>query len=85
MRCRREAERLRLRIVLGMQVRLDLAITDDDHGEDEAKDRGAHSDHAREADCLEHDVAKTGKFVRLDDFHYDRRAWRLHRTIVQHG
>ena len=43
------------------------------------------ADRAREADRLEHDVAKTGDLVRLDDFHYDRRARRLHRLDCTAG
>ncbi len=77
-----EAERLRLLILFGMQARLDLPEADDDDGQDEAEEQGAHRDHTREADGLEHDVAKTGHLVRLDNLHYDGRAWRLHRTSV---
>ena len=78
-----EAERLRLLILVGMQARLDLPEADDDNGQDEAEEQGAHRDHTREADGLEHDIAKTGHLVRLDDFHYDWRARGLHRTSVQ--
>jgi hypothetical protein len=80
---RRQSERLRLDVLVGMQASLDFAIHDNDDGQDEAEERGTHSNHTREADRLEHDVAEAGNLVRLDDFHYDWRAWRLHRTIVQ--
>ena len=71
---RRQAQRLRLRILVGMETRVDLSIADDDHGQHEAEEGSAHSNHAREADRLEHDVAEAGDLVRLDDFDYDRRG-----------
>jgi len=80
---RRQAERLRLRILVRMQTSLNLAVADDDEGQREAEEDSTHSDHAREAHRLEHDVAEAGDLVGLDDFHYDGRAWRLHRSIVQ--
>ena len=43
MRCRRQAERLRLCILVGMKTRVDFAIADDDHGQHEAEEHGAHS------------------------------------------
>jgi hypothetical protein len=81
----RQAERLRLGILVWMQMSLNLAVADDDYGEREAKQDGANSNHTREAHRLEHDVAEPGDLVGLDDFHYDWRAWRLHRSIVLHG
>ena len=75
---RRQSQRLRLRILVGMETGVDLSIADDDHGEHEAEEGSADSNHAREADCLEHDIAEAGDLVGLDDFHYDWRAWRLH-------
>ena len=83
MRRRCEAERLRLFVLGGMQTRGDFAVPDNDHGQHEAEDRRAQRNHAREADGLEHDIAETGDLVRLDDFHHNRRAWRLHRSSVQ--
>ena len=83
--CRREAERLRLGVFVGMQASLNLAVADDDDGQYEAEEHGAHGNDAREADRLEHDIPKAGDFIALDDFHYDRRAWRLHRSIGTWG
>jgi len=80
---RRQSQRLRLRILLGMEAGVDLSIADDDDGQHEAEKGCAHSNHAREADRLEHDVAEPGDLVGLDDFYYDGRAWRLHPTSVQ--
>ena len=85
MRRRGEAERLRLRILIGMQARLDFAKTDDHDGQDKAKEHCAHADHTGEADRFEHDIAKISDLVRLNDFHYDRCARRLHGTSVQQG
>ncbi len=82
MTCRRQSERLRLRILLGMQTGVDLSIADDHHGQDETEDGSAHSNHAGQADCLEHDVAEPRDLVGLNDFYYDGRAWRLHDSIV---
>jgi len=79
---RRQSQRLRLRILLGMETGVDLPIADDDHGQYEAEEGSAHSNDAREADRLEHDIAETGNLVGLDDFYYDGRAWCLHRSIV---
>ena len=80
---RRQTQRLRLRILVRMQTRLDLAVADDDHGQHEAEEGGAYSNRTREADRLDHDVTEAGDLVGLDDFYYDGRAWRLHRSIVQ--
>lgn len=85
MRGRRQAEGLRLSILVGMKTCFDFAIADDDHGQHEAEEHSAYRDYARKADRLEHDVAKTRDLVRLDDFDYDRRGRRLHQTIVQQG
>ena len=78
----RQTERLRLRVFLGVQASLNLAVANDDDGEHHAEERRADCNHTREADGLEHDVAEPGDFVPLDDFHYDRRAWCLHCLIV---
>ena len=80
--CGRQTERLRRRVFLGMQARLNLAVPDDNDRQHHAEERRADSNHTREADGFEHDIAEPGDFVPLDDFHYDRRAWSLHRLIV---
>lgn len=80
--CGRQTERLRLRVFLWMQASLNLPVADDDSGQHHAEECCADSNHTREADSLEHDIAEPGDLVSLDDFHYDRRAWCLHWLIV---
>ena len=82
MLCGSQTERLRLRVFLGVQASLNLAVPDDDDGQHDAEERCADGNHTREADRLEHDIAEPGYLVPLDDFHYDRRAWCLHCSIV---
>ena len=54
---RRQSQRLRLRILLGMETGVDLSIADDDHGEHEPK-RSRPQQSLLEADLLAHDVAE---------------------------
>ena len=77
-----EAERLRLRVLVRMEARVNLAITDDHCGEQQPEQEGAHADGSCQADRFNHDVTESGDLVCLDDFHYDGRAWRLHALIV---
>lgn len=83
MRGRRQSERLGLGILVGMETRVDFSIADHDRRQHETEERSANNNHTREADRLQHDVTEAGNLVRFDDFHYDGRAWRLHRSIVQ--
>jgi len=78
----RQAERLRLGLFFGMQPSVNLAVADDDDGQSQAEERSADSNHSGQADGLEHDIAQSGNFVPLDDFHYDRRTGGLHGSIV---
>ena len=83
--CRSEAEGLCLGVFVRMQASLNLTVANDDEGQYDAEKRGAHDDDPGEADRVEHDIPKTGDFVALDDSYYDRRAWRLHASIVLQG
>jgi hypothetical protein len=82
---RGQSQRLGLGVLVGMKTSVDLPISDDDRCEDETEQHGAHGDHARETDRLDHDVAEARDFVGFDDSHYDWRTWRLHQSIVQQG
>ena len=78
-----QPERLSLCVILWMQTRVDFPVADDDDGKNEAEQCGTDRDNAREADRFQHDIAKPGDFVPLNDLHYDGGAWRLHHSIVQ--
>ena len=80
--CRSEAEGLCLGVFVRMQASLNLTVANDDDGQYDAQKCGAHDDDPGEADRVEHDIPKAGDFIALDYFYYDRRAWRLHSSIV---
>jgi hypothetical protein len=80
--CRSEAEGLCLGFFVRMQASLNLTVANDDDGQYDAEERGAHDDDPREADRVEHDIPKAGDFIALNDFHYDRCTGRLHASIV---
>ena len=80
---RRETERLGLDVLVRVEPGVDLPIADDQGRQDQPEEGRADDDRARQSDCVEHDVAKPGDFVWLDDFHYDRRLRDLHHSIVQ--
>lgn len=80
--CRSEAERLGLRVVVGVQAGLNLPVADDDDGQYDAEKQCANGNNAREADRLEHDIPEAGDLIALHDSYDDRSAWRLHRPIV---
>ena len=80
--CRSQTEGLCLGVFVRMQASLNLTVANDDDGQYDAEKHGANDDDPREADRVEHDIPKAGDFIALDYFYYDRRAWRLHTSIV---
>jgi hypothetical protein len=85
MTCWGQAERLCLNVLVRVKASLNLPVADNHHCQHQTEERCTYSNHARKTYRLEHGVAESGDFVRLDDLHYDWRAWRLHRSIVQHA
>jgi len=80
--CRSQTEGLCLGVFVRMQASLNLTVANDDDGQYDAEERGAYDNDACESDRLEHDIPKAGDLIAFDDSHYDRRAWRLHASIV---
>ena len=72
--CRSEAEGLCLGVFVRMQASLNLPVANDDDGQYDAEEPGAHGDDPRKADRVEHDIPKAGDFVAFDDFHDDQRT-----------
>src|SRR5687767_15773363 len=71
---RRKPERLRLGSgVFGLESRGELAITNEDSGQDETEQKGAEGNGAGQPYRLKHDVAQSGDLILLYDRDHDRR------------